>query len=117
MSDSHVNASGLVVTLTDYDERTSPYEGRALRISISADVAFVYVGKFTEDRSGDRFEHEDAQSVGVDAQALYEALGVMLRRSDRETAERLREGSLPADHPSLVVVETSGLTAGVRRRA
>jgi hypothetical protein len=114
---SHVNASALVATFTDYDERCSPYEGRALRLCITADVAFVYVGKLTEDAHGERFEHQDETSVGVDAQALYEALGVMLRRSDRETAERLTEGTLPQDHPSIVTVPTEALALGIRKRA
>lgn len=115
---SRVNGSELVATFTDYDDRHSPYDGRALRIRITSDVAFIYVGKLTEEPGCERFVcDEDAGSVGIDAQALYEALGTMLRRSDRETNERLREGTLPADHPSLTAVPATGLLAATRRRA
>lgn len=117
MTESTVNASEPILTFTDYDDRHSPYEGIALRVRITADVAFLYFGKLTETAKGDTFEHDDAHSIGVDAQAFYEALGVMLRRSDRESAERLREGTLPSDHPSLVSVPVEALASGVRRRA
>jgi hypothetical protein len=112
-----VSASELVATFTDYDERHSPYIGKALRIRIIADLAFLYVGKLTEDVACEKFECDDANSVGVDAQQLYEALGVMLRRSDRETQDRAREGTLPSDHPALVAVPAAGMVTGVRRRA
>lgn len=118
MTQSHVNASDLVATFTDYDHRESPYIGPALRIRISADLAFIYLGKLTEEVACEKFECDDATgSIGVDAQMLYEALGAMLRRSDRETMDRLREGTLPADHPSLTAVPATGLLPGVRRRA
>lgn len=118
MTQSNVNASELVATFTDYDSRHSPYVGPALRIRITADLAFIYLGKLTEEVASEKFECDDATgSIGVDAQMLYEALGAMLRRSDRESMDRLREGTLPEDHPSLVVVPTSAAAVGVRRRA
>lgn len=115
---STVNASEIVATFTDYDDRHSPYVGPALRIRITADVAFIYLGKLTEDVACEKFECDDkTDSIGVDAQTLYEVLGAMLRRSDRESNERLREGTLPANHPSIVTVPTAALVAGTRSRA
>lgn len=115
---STVNASELVATFTDYDDRHSPYVGPALRIRITADVAFIYLGKLTEDVACEKFECDDkTDSIGVDAQTLYEVLGAMLRRSDRESNERLREGTLPPNHPSLVAVPTTALATGTRLRA
>lgn len=114
---SGVNSSEPVVTFTDYDDRSSPYEGRALRLRLSSDVVFVYVGKLTEAVGTETFKYDDKLGVGVDAEALYHALGLMLRRADRESAERLREGTLPADHPSLSVVPVAAHSPAIRRRA
>jgi hypothetical protein len=115
---SKVNASELVATFTDYDERSAPYEARALRIRLSSDVLFVYVGKLDESEVGvERFQYDDKMSVGVDAETLYHALGAMLRRSDRNAYERLREGTLPADHPSLISANQDIQTPAVRVRA
>lgn len=114
---STVNASRLVATFTDYDERTCPYEGRALKIALSSDVLFVYIGKLTEGLGSDKFEHDDAQSMGVDAEALYEALGAMLRRDDREAYERAREGTLPASSPMWGVQDRQAVVPAIRRRA
>lgn len=112
---SHVSASALQAIFTDYDNRDSPYDGIALKISLAGDVAFVYLGRLVEKQDGHEFRTADAQSVGVDAEQLYEALGILLRRGDRQALDRLREGTLPADHPSLVGAVAG--TAGIRRRA
>ena len=114
---STVSASELQITLTDYDQRERPYDGPALRIRITGDLAFVYLGTLKEERGKETFEFEDNLAVGVDAEALYEALGAMLRCSDRQAHERLREGTLPADHPSLRVERTTSLVPATRRRA
>jgi hypothetical protein len=114
---STVNVSQLVATFTDYDERSAPYDGRAMRLALVADVLFVQVGTLTEGSDGDSFTCDAAHSIGVDAEIVYEALGAMLRRDDRHSSERAREGTLPADHPALVTVSTGGLAHGVRRRA
>lgn len=121
MSDrEHHNRSQLQATFTDYEDNTSPYEGRALRLSLSSDVLFVYVGRLTEGAEGkvgtDRFEYDDDLSIGIDAELLYETLGSMLRRDDRETAERARAGTLPADHPSRVTQLVPAAVDGLRRR-
>lgn len=117
MSHSTVNASELCVMFTDYDTRERPYEGLALKLSLVSDVIFVYIGKRTEKVNAEVFEWDDSQSIGIDAEALYEALGAMLRRNDRETHERAREGTLPADHPSWMTLPTAGVAAATRRRA
>jgi hypothetical protein len=115
---SQTNASELVATFTDYDERQFPYVGHALRIRLSNDVLFVYVGVLNESDVGvERFAFDDKKTVGVDAEALYQVLGAMLRRSDREAYGRLREGTLPADHPSLVPSTQAVQVPAVRVRA
>lgn len=114
---STVNASGFTAVFTDYDNRDSPYVGPALKVSLSSDVLFVYVGKLTEGVKDDAFEWDDAHSIGVDAEALYEVLGTLLRRDDRNAHERLREGTLTADHPTLGSVTVPVLAPATRRRA
>jgi hypothetical protein len=114
---STVNASELVATFTDYDTRVAPYEGLALRIRLVADVLTVDVGRLIEDATGERFECDNAHSIGVDAEALYQTLGIMLRRDDREASDRLREGTLPANHPSLRLAPVSQLVPSTRVRA
>jgi len=114
---STLNASEFTAVFSDYDERESPYDGRALKVSLTSDVLFVYVGTLKEERGSDVFAYDDAHGVGIDAEALYEVLGTMLRRSDRNANERLREGTLPADHPSLAAVPVPTLVPGTRRRA
>jgi hypothetical protein len=114
---STVNASELSPIFTDYDTRERPYDGRALKVSLVGDVLFVYIGKLTENAGSEVFQWDDSQSIGVDAEALYEALGSMLRRADRENHERAREGTLPADHPSLVAVPATAAIPATRRRA
>lgn len=114
---SHVNGSRPMVTFTDYDHRESPYEGPAMRISLVADTLFVDFGKLTEERNVEKFERSDDNSIGVDAEALYQALGMMLRRDDREAYDRLREGTLPRDHPSLIPTHVAVQAPSVRTRA
>lgn len=115
---SKVNHSLANVVFTDYDDNSSPYEGLALKLSLSSDVLFLYLGKLSEERGADRFESDpDTGSIGVDAEALYEVLGMMLRRSDRNAHDRLREGTLQADHPSLVTTREAVHMPATRRRA
>jgi hypothetical protein len=114
---SNVNASELRAMFTDYDRPTAPYEGAAMLLTITADIAFVAIGQLTEERGKETFVHDSARTIGVDAEQLYETLGAMLRRDDRHNAERLREGTLPADHPARAAVPVEGLMPGVRRRA
>jgi hypothetical protein len=86
-------------------------------VSLSADVLFVYVGKLVEELGCNKFEHDEAHSIGVDAVALYEALGAMLRRGDREAYERAREGTLPASSPMWAVQSHEAVVPAIRRRA
>lgn len=118
---SNVSKSEMIATFTDYDNNFSPYVGLALRVKLSADVVFVYIGYLTEgdgDIGTETFKFDDTnQSIGVDAEALYQALGAMLSRGDRHAFERLNEGTLPADHPSLRVAHAPVAIPAVRVRA
>lgn len=111
------NASGFTAVFTDYDHGESPYDGPAVKVSLVSDVLFIYVGTLKEGRHADTFEWNDGQSVGVDAEALYAVLGTLLRREDRDAGARLRDGTLPADHPARTTVPVMGAVDGVRRRA
>ena len=114
---SQVQSSRLIATFTDYDNRYTPYEGRALQISLCDDVLFVYIGKLTEEVGSQKLEWDDDQTIGVDAETLYQALGAMLRREDRESFDRLREGSLRSNHSTLRVEQATVPTYAIRRRA
>lgn len=114
---SNVSGSELRAMFTDYDRPTAPYEGIAMQVTITADIAFVTIGQLTEERGKEAFVHDSGRTIGVDAEQLYETLGVMLRRDDRHNAERLREGTLPSNHPALTALPVEGLVPGVRRRA
>ena len=114
---SEPQSSRMSVVFTDYDTNRAPYEGRALKLSLSSDVLFVSVGTLTETRDSDTFTAPDDMTIGVDAEALYEALGVMLRRDDRYSRERLSAGTLPHDHPAAVMVNVAAPIVATRRRA
>lgn len=117
---STVNHSELKAIFTDYDNHYAPQDGRALMISLAADVLFVYVGKMVDGRGEFKFTFDDDNGcIGVDAEQLYNTLGEILRRSDRYTLERAREGTLPVDHPlrTVVRVTNSITTHGTRIRA
>jgi len=113
------NKSDLVVILTDYDETYAPLDGRAIRISVVSDVAFIEYGKAVEGREDHKsvttFTAEG--SVGVDAEALYESLGSMLRLGDRSNASKAITGNLPADDPAWSSGPVTTMAQGVRRRA
>lgn len=115
---SRNNQSELIATFTDYDAGGS---GRAIRIKLIADVCVIYVGSFVEGDGAEvgveTFTFDDKLSVGVDAELLYQTLGAMLRRDDREGFDRLREGSLPASHPTLCNEHVALSVPAVRRRA
>lgn len=97
------NKSEAIAYFTDYDNPYAPYEGRALRVSLSADVLFLAFGEFKEERGKDSFVYdEDTQSIGVDAEEFLQFLIEIIDRSDREAYARANEGTLPANHPSRI---------------
>jgi hypothetical protein len=102
---TYVNQSELVALFTDYDQPTAPYDGLAMRLTLTADLAVLAIGRYVQGDAGkvgtETFTFDDKQSIGVDAEQLYQTLGAMLRRADRHAFDRLKEGTLPADHPSL----------------
>lgn len=114
---SHAPASELRATFTDYDGPTAPYEGRAMRLTICADLAFVAIGKLTEEKDSERFESKGEDTIGVDAEMLYQVLGAMLRRDDRYAHARALEGTLTADDPRLTTTTTVVPLPATRRRA
>lgn len=118
---SLVNQSELVALFTDYDKPTAPYDGLAMRLTLTADVAFVAVGRYVQGEGGkvgtETFTFDDEKSIGVDAEQLYQTLGAMLRRSDRHAFDRMNEGTLPADHPSLRVQPVAVNVPATRVRA
>ena len=109
--------SELVAFFTDYESTTAPLDGPAMRLTVTADLAFVCIGRLTEGVSGQTFKADDAYSIGVDVELLYQTLGAMLRRSDRYAHDRLVDGDLPADHPSLVPVDRAVSVPATRVRA
>ena len=114
---SQVQASRLIATFTDYDNHFAPYEGRALRVSLADDVLFLYIGKLTEERGVEKLEWDEDHGIGVDVETLYETLGAMIRREDRESFDRLREGSLTANHSTLRLEQATVPSYAIRRRA
>jgi hypothetical protein len=114
---SNNNHSQMWATFTDYDDNHSPYDGRALRVRVSGDVLFLNFGNLKEERTSETFQTDDEHSVGVDAQAFYEALGTILRRSDREASDRLVDGTLSASDPSITAVPVTSFVPAVQKRA
>lgn len=111
------NHSESWVTFTDYDDNHTPYDGLAVRIRLSADVLFIYIGRLKEELGSETFTYSHELSVGVDAEALYEALRSMLRRSDREAVGLLGDGKIGPADPRLVVAPVGGVAPAIRRRA
>jgi hypothetical protein len=101
---THVNQSEMVALFTDYDQPTAPYDGLAMRLTLTADLAVLAIGRYVQGDGKigtETFTFDDEQAIGIDAEQLYQTLGAMLRRADRHAFDRLNEGTLPADHPSL----------------
>ncbi len=109
--------SDLVAYFTDYEERTAPLNGPAMRVTITADLAFIAIGTMVEAVGVDTFTSDDKLSIGVDVELLYNTLGAMLRRADRLHHDMAVEGELPADHPARDLAHASVVVAGTRRRA
>lgn len=106
----------MLAFFTDYDDVNAPLDNPVVRVALVADVAFISVGTYTEQVGTATFKDDD-KAVGVDAQLLYDTLGAMLRRGDRQHAERARAGQLPADHPAWVSGAATSIVAGTRVRA
>lgn len=115
-SESTPSKADMVAYFTDYDEVHAPLEDPVVQLAIVADVAFISIGKYVEQVGTATFKDDD-KAVGVDAQLLYDTLGAMLRRGDRQNAERARAGQLPADHPAWLSAATTGIATGTRVRA
>lgn len=117
---SNANNSELIATFTDYDDDNAPGT-RAVRLKLIADVCVIYVGRLVEgdgeEVGVDTFTFDDKLSVGVDAELLYQTLGAMLRRDDRHAFDRLVEGSLRADHPTVRSQQLVVSVPAVRTRA
>ena len=118
---SHVNQSEMIATFTDYDAPPAPSDGVALRLKVISDLAWLAIGTFVEgdgkDVGTETFKFDDKLSIGVDAEQLYQTLGAMLRRADRHAFDRLNEGTLPADDPSLRIQHTAVALPATRVRA
>jgi hypothetical protein len=111
--------SELIALFTDYEDRHAPLDNRGMRLTVTADLAFIEVGNLKEERidGSDVTTFTSAISIGVDAELLLHALTSMVRCEDRDAEIRARTGHLQADHPAWTTVSQVVPVPAVRKRA
>lgn len=92
---TNINLSKAEVLFTDFEDEAkgAPYEGRALKMSLSDGVLFFYIGKYTENAESretkkgkrfltDTFVYDDNQSIGIEPAQFIEMLSSICYRED-----------------------------------